>query len=208
MTDSNQLHCVPGIAEGLKYLQANDSVFKTLPVYEGHLWPRFDPGFAGLVRVVMGQQVSIKAANALWRKLNETINPLTPENIMVAEGETLRAAGMSRQKSSYLKGLAEAIHDERLVIEELELAPDKEVIRQITSLRGFGVWSAHMYLMFALGRPDVWPSGDLGIRMALKHYSGLRDSPGPEEAQAMKDKFSPYCTAASLLLWQLNAAAK
>jgi DNA-3-methyladenine glycosylase II len=175
-----------------------------MPAYNGHLWPRFDPGFEGLVRIVLGQQVSIKAAHALWIRLNQTINPLTPENIIAAEIETLRGAGLSRQKIAYITGLAQAIAEERIAIAEFASFTDEKIISEVTALKGFGLWSAQMYLMFALARPDVWPSGDLGIQIGIKNYLSLEKKPDAIETEAMRHRFEPYCTAASLLLWHMN----
>lgn len=207
MSPGMQLHLTPRIAQGLKYLQVNDPVFRELPVYEGHMWPRFEPGFKGLARVITAQQVSMKAANALWLRLNGAISPLTPAKVLDADVETVRAAGLSRQKASCLKGLAQAVTDGTLDISAMDEASDDEIAGMLTALKGIGEWSAQMYLIFALARPDVWPCGDLGIRNALKNYSGLPDRPGPEEAALMRERFSPRCTAASLLLWRLNAEA-
>jgi DNA-3-methyladenine glycosylase II len=202
------LHEIEQIASGMKYLQSSDSVFSRLPAYEGHLWPKFEPGFQGLVRVVLGQQVSIKAASAVWERLIQVAEALEPETIISMDDNVLRCTGLSRQKISYIKGLALAVKEKYLDIDELNEAEDDEIIRDIITLKGFGLWSAQMYLMFALARPDVWPAGDLGVQTGMQAYLGLEERPEPEKTESYREMFSPHCTAASLLLWHMNSHQK
>ncbi len=208
MPQVKYLHEVDEIAEGIRFLQRSDPVFSRIAPYTGHLWPRFDPGFPGLVRIVLGQQVSIRAASALWERLDRTINPLTPENVLAAEASLFREAGLSRQKSSYIIALASSISGGSLDLQALRLQDDAEVIGTITKQKGFGVWSAQMYLMFALARPNVWPAGDLGIQIGLRNYFSLQEKPDAKETETMRQKFEPHCTAASLLLWHMNLSLK
>ena len=237
------LHEEPRIAEGIDVLTRNDPEFAKLPAYQGDMWPRLTPGFPGLARIVLGQQVSIRAANALWVKLNALLHPnltspllnpspragegndassrrsevkadvsgmgggevaLTPSSFLAFSPDALRSAGLSRQKILYLTGLAEAMESGAFKPALFDGMSDDDVTREITALKGFGPWSAQMYLMFALARPDVWSPADLGIQEGLRKYLNAEKRPSADETAKCKAHFSPHCTAASLLLWYLN----
>lgn len=197
-----KIHEIEDIARGLDFLQKHDPVFCRLPEYSGHIWPCFGPGFAGLVRVVLGQQISMKAADALWVRLNDAVYPLSAEEVIKTPVEVLKDAGLSRQKISYITGLADAMCSGDPVFSHED--DDETVITKITALKGFGTWSAQMYLIFAMGRGDVWPSGDLGIRKGAGLYLGLDYVPSSDEVEKIRERFSPYCSAASLLLWNMD----
>ncbi len=198
------LHETPEIAAGIDHLTRNDPVFSKLPAYQGDMWPRLAPGFPGLARIVLGQQVSIRAANALWVKFSSLLDPVAPSGYLGLENESLRGAGLSRQKILYLTGLAESMESRTFDPARFDAMDDEAVTKEITALKGFGPWSAQMYLMFALARPNVWSPADLGIQEGLRKYLNADTRPGIVETAAYKERFTPHCTAASLLLWYLN----
>jgi DNA-3-methyladenine glycosylase II len=157
------------------------------------------------MRAITGQQLSVAAARAIWRRLTERFDGRTPtpEEILADDPEELRAAaGFSRAKVVYLRSLAEHVLAGELELDRLAELPDEEVIRELTAVKGIGEWSAHMFLMFTLHRPDVLPTGDLGVRNAIQRAYGLEKAPKPAEMQAIAEPWRPYRTRASLYLWR------
>lgn len=161
--------------------------------------------YAVLVRTITGQQVSTRAAEAIYRRLTDRYGgrPPTPDEVLTEDPEQLRAAaGLSRAKVSYLRSLAEHVRDGSLKLGALGRLPDEEVIAELTAVKGLGEWSAHMFLMFHLERPDVLPVGDLGIRRAVMRAYGLGDMPAPAQLSAIGEPWRPYRTLACLFLWR------
>lgn len=199
------LHEIPAIRDGLDHLLTHDKVFKRHKIkLEEFAWPYMRPGFPGLVRIVIGQQLSTKAAASLWRRFQDEVGTITPEKILKLSPVQLRALGLSRQKAAYITGLAQAVSDKTLKIKSLEKLDDVGVHDAITSLKGFGPWSAQIYLMFSLARPDIWPHGDLGIQEGMKRYLKLDARPTAMQVLKHGERFAPHRTAASLLLWRLT----
>src|SRR5918998_100784 len=160
---------------------------------------RPDDPYGALVRAIAGQQLSVKAAQAIWRRLIARFDGRTPtpEEILADDPEELRvAAGFSRAKVAYLRSLAEHVVSGELELERLDELPDDEVIRELTAVKGIGEWSAHMFLMFTLHRPDVLAPGDLGIRNAVRAAYGLDAVPTPAELEAIAEPWRPYRTRA------------
>jgi DNA-3-methyladenine glycosylase II len=160
--------------------------------------------YGALVRTIVGQQLSTKAARTIYTRLAALFGdrPPTPEEILAADEEELRAAGLSRPKVSYLRDLARHVIDGELDLEALQYLPDEEVIDQITAVKGLGRWSADMFLMFHLGRPDVLPVGDLGIRRAVERAYGLEELPDAETLHDIAATWRPQRTLACLYLWE------
>jgi DNA-3-methyladenine glycosylase II len=157
------------------------------------------------VRSIAGQQLSVLAARAIWRKLLERFDGRTPtpQEILADDPDALRvAAGFSHAKVRYLRSLAEEIVTRRLQLDRLAELPDEEVIRELTAVKGIGVWTAHMFLMFTLHRPDVLPTGDLGIRNAIQRAYGLDAPPKPAEMEAIAEPWRPHRTRACRYLWR------
>jgi DNA-3-methyladenine glycosylase II len=165
---------------------------------------RPDDAYGALVRTIVGQQLSTKAARSIYARLTAMFSerPPTPEEILAADEEALRAVGLSRPKISYLRDLARRVVDGDLDLVALHDLPDEEVIRQVTGVKGLGRWSADMFLMFHLARPDVLPVGDLGIRRAVERLYGLPDLPDAETLQALSAPWRPQRTLACLYLWE------
>ena len=156
----------------------------------------------------MGQQLSVKAAATIARRVDETVGgALQPESLLATAPDKLRAAGLSRQKIGYLQSLAGAVIAGDLPIETLPELTDEEVEAAITAVRGFGRWSAHMYMMFSLGRPDIWPSGDLAVRVGFGRMMGWKDRPDEKKVIDEGSAFSPYRSALALLCWQFYSEA-
>ena len=156
----------------------------------------------------MGQQLSVKAAATIAQRVDDTVGgALQPESLLATAPDKLRAAGLSRQKIGYLQSLAQAVISGDLPIETLPELTDEEVEAAITAVRGFGRWSAHMYMMFSLGRPDIWPSGDLAVRVGFGRMMGWQDRPDEKKVIDEGSVFSPYRSALALLCWQFYSEA-
>jgi len=166
---------------------------------------RPDEVYGALVRSITGQQLSVKAAASIWRRLLERFDghTPTPEQILADDPEELRAAcGFSRAKVAYLRSLAEHVLSGELALDRLNELGDDEVIRELTAVKGIGEWTAHMFLMFTLHRPDVLPTGDLGVRNAVMRAYELQAPPAPAELVEIAEPWRPHRTRASLYLWR------
>jgi DNA-3-methyladenine glycosylase II len=165
------------------------------------LWDR-PPGFASLVRIILEQQVSLASARALEARLVRTLGPHAPE-IFLRRGERgLRRLGLTRQKARYCVGLAAAVRDGTLDLGALERLDDEAVAEALTRLKGIGPWTAQIYLLMALLRPDVWPRGDLALVAALRSVKRLRKAPSPARIAAIAETWRPYRSVAARMLWQ------
>jgi DNA-3-methyladenine glycosylase II len=160
--------------------------------------------YGALVRSIVGQQLSTKAARSIYTRLADRYGgrPPTPEEILADDPDEVRlAAGLSRAKVGFLRSLAEHVLDGSLELERLDKLPDEEVIAELVAVKGLGPWTAHMFLMFHLGRPDVLPVGDLGLRRAIKDRYGLEALPSPAEMERIAEPWRPHRTLACLYLW-------
>jgi DNA-3-methyladenine glycosylase II len=161
--------------------------------------------YGALVRGITGQQLSVKAAAAIWARFVDHYGGTTPtpEQILADDPDELRvAAGFSHAKVRYLRSLAERIVAGELDLKRLPELPDDEVIRELTAVKGIGEWTAHMFLMFTLHRPDVLPTGDLGVRNAAMGAYGLDAPPAPQALTELAEPWRPYRTRACLYLWR------
>jgi DNA-3-methyladenine glycosylase II len=166
---------------------------------------RPDDLYGALVRSIAGQQLSVLAARAIWRRLTERFDGRTPtpQEILDDDPEELRAAaGFSRAKVRYLRSLAEHVLAGELELERLTELGDEEVIAELTAVKGIGEWTAHMFLMVTLDRPDVLPTGDLGVRNAIMRAYELESPPTPAEMTALAEPWRPHRTRACLYLWR------
>lgn len=161
--------------------------------------------YGALVRAIVGQQLSTKAARSIYARLTERFDGRTPtpREVLEDDPEELRAAaGLSRAKVGYLRSLAEHVLSGELELEWLDELVDERVIAELVAVKGLGIWSAQMFLMFHLQRPDVLPVGDLGIRKAIQRAYGLKALPGPEEMEAIAQPWRPHRTLACRYLWR------
>ena len=168
---------------------------------------RRDHSFATLARIIVGQQVSVVAAASITRKLVDTLGgDLTAVSVLNSPEEDLRGAGLSRQKVGYMQSLATAEASGQLSLTTLPTLSDDEATAAITAIKGFGEWSAHMYLMFSLGRPDIWPVGDLAVREGFKRIQGLEDRPTAAQLKPLGESYRPYRSALAMLCWRFCTA--
>jgi DNA-3-methyladenine glycosylase II len=163
--------------------------------------------FAHLVRAILSQQLSGKAANTIHGRVLTLVGPaggLTPAGLLAVDPTALRAAGVSGPKIAYLRDLAERVGDGRLDLDVLDHASDEEVIAAITAVKGLGRWSAEMFLMFRLNRPDVFPVGDLGIVKGVQKLLGMKRRPAPRTMLRVAEAWRPYRSVAAWYLWRLH----
>jgi DNA-3-methyladenine glycosylase II len=158
-------------------------------------------GAQTLLRTIVGQQVSVAAARSMWAKLEAAYgSPPDLNLLLVASDEELRAAGMSRQKSGYIRSLAELVISGELDLDNLP-DDDEEAIALLTKIKGIGRWSAEIYLLFAEGRADVFPAGDLAVMVELGRLMGLADKPSEKQLRELAEAWRPYRGAAAVLAW-------
>jgi DNA-3-methyladenine glycosylase II len=195
----------------LAQLRAGDPVLAALIDAAGPLpnprdgRPDREDHYGALVRAIVGQQLSVHAARAIYGRLTARFGdrPPTPQDILADDPEELRAAaGLSRAKVSYLRSLAEHVSSGDLELERLDDLSDDEAIAELTAVKGIGEWSAHMFLMFHLERPDVLPVGDLGIRRAIERAYELDALPDPAAIEKIAEPWRPHRTLACRYLWR------
>lgn len=175
----------------------------------GYPEPRLSPkGFEAFLTAIISQQISIRAAATIKQRVVDALGEVTPEVLLSLPIETLRCAGMSYRKVEYARGLAEAIVSGEFSPDALEDMDDQEAIKQITQLRGFGVWSAEVYLMFSMGRPDIFPADDLIIRQSLEKMKRKRKKLTAKPARELVKHWAPYRSVGSLFLWHLHHVDK
>ncbi len=162
---------------------------------------RHPEGFAGLVHGILAQQVSLESAAAAFGKLEGALGRVEPAAFRTLDDASLRRIGFSRPKAAYARGLAEAIDAGALDLDALAAAPDDEVRRALLRVRGIGRWTADVYLLFALRRPDAWPSGDLALAIAVQELWGHSTRPGWDALDAFAERWRPHRAVAARLLW-------
>jgi DNA-3-methyladenine glycosylase II len=199
------------LKKATEHLRASDPVLAEIIDRVGKLGssragrPEQDDHYGALVRSIVGQQLSVLAARAIYGRLTERFGgrPPTPVEILAEEPEELRAAvGLSRAKVGFLRSLAEHVIGGELELERLDDLPDEEVIAELVAVKGLGEWTAHMFLMFHLDRPDVLAVGDLGIRRAIERSYGFDELPQAGEIERLAEPWRPYRTLACRYLWR------
>lgn len=200
----------PVLSEADEYLRSASAALRRLIDEGGPITPetdrrasRPDP-YEALARAIVGQQLSTKAAASIWEKVLALFGGQTPSpaQVIAAEPQELRDAGLSWAKAAYFRDLAERIAEDELDVTRLAEMEDEEVIEELTAVKGIGRWTAEMFLIFSLGRPDVMPVGDLGIRRGAQLSHGLEELPEPAELEAMAEPWRPHRTLACLYLWR------
>jgi len=162
---------------------------------------RRPPGFETLLRAIVFQQISIHAAAAIWKRIEAAVAPLTAGAYCAVGDEALRACGLSRQKLAYARSLAELIASGEVPLEELDAMEDEEAVSQLVKIKGVGRWTAEVYLMFALGRRDMWPADDLGLIVGMQRLKSLRKRPDRKRMLKLGEAWRPRRSAAAHLLW-------
>ncbi|MGE3713126.1 MAG: DNA-3-methyladenine glycosylase [Alphaproteobacteria bacterium] len=169
--------------------------------YDGEMLVSRGDAFYTLARSIAGQQISVKAADTVWKRIEEAV-PITPTSMAIADEQTLRAAGLSRQKVMYMQALAGHFIHNKKVIASWDSMGDDDIIRELSSIKGIGRWTAEMFLIFHMGRPDVFPLADIGLQKAIfRHYNEGQPLTRKEMA-ALGERWKPYRTAATWYLWR------
>lgn len=180
-------------------------------ILDAHGEPPFwthPPGFAGLVIGILGQQVSLESANAVFARLSAAVGEVRPDRFLALDDHTLRAMGFSRQKADYARGVASAIRDGTLDLDALARADDATVRARLVALRGIGPWTADVYLLFALRRADAWPSGDLALIKAVHEARITRGPVASARADAIAARWRPWRAVAARILWHHYLSAR
>jgi DNA-3-methyladenine glycosylase II len=164
------------------------------------LWKR-EPGFPTLVYIILEQQVSLASARALYQRLQEAVKPFTPGRFLELSEVEMRELGFSRQKAHYTRLLAEAIHRKEFALHKLHGLGDQLARERLTALKGIGPWTADIYLLSALRRPDIWPVGDLALATAVQEVKRLRKRPSPEKLETMSVPWRPWRAVAARMFW-------
>jgi len=186
----------------LDALAAAEPAFAAVLERHGRPEPRHsEPGATTLLRTIVGQQVSVAAARAMWAKLEAAFGaPPDLAALLAASDENLRAAGMSRQKAGYIRSLASLVRSGELDLAALP-ADDEEAVQLLTRIKGIGRWSAEIYLLFAEGRQDVWPAGDLAVQVEVGRLLGLDGKPTEKRLRELAEPWRPHRGAAAVLAW-------
>lgn len=190
-----------------KHLSANDAKLAQLITKYGpcRIKPHNDH-YGELLSSIVSQQLSVKAADTIWSRVLGVFNGKTPspQQLILSDPEVLRACGVSYQKISYMQDLAKHIISGQLDLKHASTLPNQEIMKQLVAIRGIGEWSAHMFLIFSLGRLDILPVGDLGVKKAVMELYGLKTLPKPEDMEKLsaKNKWNPYESVAAWYLWQ------
>ncbi|GGD42711.1 DNA-3-methyladenine glycosylase II [Croceicoccus pelagius] len=160
-----------------------------------------DRGYRTMLRTIVGQQVSVAAADSVWRKLEALLGEtIPPEELLASEFDALRACGLSRQKQGYARSLCELVTAGEVDFENLP-ADDEEAIAALTRIKGIGRWSAEIYLLFAEGREDIWPAGDLAVQVGMGKLLDLPDRPSEKETRELAEPWRPHRGAAAVFIW-------
>ena len=197
------------LGEADQYLRRQDPVLRRLIDERGPIDPATDrrgsrpDAYIALSRAIVGQQLSTKAAASIWARFEGLFGgPPKPDQVADADDERLRSAGLSASKTAYLKDLAGRVASGELDLTRIATLADEDVIADLTEIKGIGHWTAEMFLIFHLGRPDVISAGDLGIRRAIQIAYDLGELPGPTDLERISDPWRPQRTLACLYLWR------
>lgn len=194
------------VEAAIRHLNTVDPIMKNLIRQAGPFTLKLDRNrFGMLVRSILSQQISTAAARSIRLRLNALIEPmpLSAEAIVSLTDEQLRSAGLSRQKASYLKDLSERVLDQRLRLERIGRLSDDDAINELVQVKGIGRWTAQMFLIFSLGRLDVFPHDDLGVRSSIKELYELEELPNKQQSHEIAAMWKPYSSIATWYCWRL-----
>ena len=197
------------IADALKELSRKDlDLRRVLGAVGNPPNPYREPGFATLIGIITAQQISAAAASAILNRLIATVAPLSPENFLRFDKGILTVLGLSSRKIEYSRLLAQAIVSGDFDPEELIDLTEDQAVERLIQIKGIGRWSAEIYLLFALGRADVWPADDLAVVTAVKHLKGLKERPNRDLMEAIAEPWRPWRGIVALLMWQYYSSEK
>ncbi len=190
------------LREGLDAIASREPGFARALATAGYPEPRIrETGYATLLRTIVGQQVSVASAASVWSKLEALLGPtIAPETLLAAEFDALRGCGLSRQKQGYARSLCELVVAGTLDLDNLP-ADDEEAIAQLVQIKGIGRWSAEIYLLFAEGRPDIWPAGDLAVQIEVGRILGHESRPSEKYTRELAEAWRPHRGAAAIFTW-------
>ena len=193
---------VESINAAVDELARREKAFAAVLEKHGRPEPRVsEPGAATLLRTIVGQQVSVAAARSMWAKLEAAYGaPPELNKILKASDDELRLAGLSRQKAGYARSLADLVLSGELLLQQLP-EDDEEAIALLTKIKGIGRWSAEIYLLFAEGRTDVWPAGDLAVQIEIGRLLGMADKPSEKQLRELAEAWRPHRGAVAVLAW-------
>ncbi|GLQ05329.1 DNA-3-methyladenine glycosylase family protein [Sneathiella chinensis] len=192
-----------GLEEGLQHLIRQDEDFaRALPLIQPLPDRQRPAGFEQLTRIIVEQQVSLASAEAIWTRLEAAIQPFEPETLLRQNEEQLRALGLSRQKAVYCRALADDIVRGKLNLGGLHALEDEDILAALTEVKGIGRWTAEIYMIACLGRQDIWPAGDVALKIALQHLKGLEERPSQKEMDRHAEPLRPFRTLAARVLWR------
>jgi DNA-3-methyladenine glycosylase II len=201
-TGGEEAYVPMGLAEGIRRLSSLAPFAEILATAGAPRFRRRRNGFASLLHTFLGQQVSIDAAAAMFARLSRLCRPLAPEPFLALDDETLRSCGFTRQKMGYARHLARLVLSGGFDFARLEAVGDEEALRSLLALKGIGLWSAAIYLLFSLGRPDIWPAADLGLQIAAGECLRLAARPDERGLRRLGEAWRPWRSVAACLFWQ------
>lgn len=206
---SPRLDSVAAIADHLDVLVRIDPRLARVRDVAGEVAPRItEPGFAGMAKVICGQQLSVASARAIWGRFEQVPGALDPLSYLLLSEDVVRASGFSGGKYRTLRVIAEAVAAGSLDFEQVERLPASEAVAYLVAHKGIGPWTAEVYLMFCAGHPDVFPAGDLALLKAAQHGLGLDARPTIKQMVAVAQDWAPHRSAAALLLWRYFAVLR
>jgi DNA-3-methyladenine glycosylase II len=206
--EADVLYAPLGLVDGIAALAAEPVFARILRTAGPPRFRRRRNGFGTLLHIILEQQVSIDAAAAMHRRLVGLCQPLGPETFLGLDDVTLRLCGFSRQKMGYARDLAASVASGKFDFARLAAADDETALAELLAIRGIGRWSAEIYLLFALGRPDVWPAADLGLQVGITEQIGLGSRPNEPELRQRGEAWRPWRSVATCLFWQAYLHAR
>ena len=206
--EADVLYAPLGLIDGIAALAAEPVFARILRMAGPPRFRRRRNGFGTLLHIILEQQVSIDAAAAMHRRLVGLCQPLRPETFLGLDDATLRSCGFSRQKMGYARDLAASVANGKFDFARLAAADDETALAELLAIRGIGRWSSEIYLLFALGRPDVWPAADLGLQVGIAEQLGLESRPSELELRQRGEAWRPWRSVATCLFWQAYLHAR
>ena len=194
------------LRKGLDGIAAREPLLASALQRVGYPEPRLrDRGYVTLLRTIIGQQVSVASAASVWRKLEAELDGnFAAAELLARDFDALRACGLSRQKQGYVRSLCELVEAGELDFDNLP-ADDEEAVELLTRIKGIGRWSAEIYLLFAEGRPDIWPAGDLAVQEGVKRLLHLEERPAEKATRALAEGWSPFRGSMAIFTWHFYA---
>lgn len=197
------LTSLPDIKRGLTHILKNHPELKASHAEKGMIdWRKQPEGFEGLINIILAQQISTAAAATIIGRMQAKLKEVTPRRLLKLDDEDMRTIGLSRSKAAYARHLAEQIVKRKFNPDDIKDMNDEEAFESLLALKGIGQWSAEIYLMFSLGRGDIWPAGDIALQKGIQRLHNLKERPLPDKTRLLSEKWAPYRSAASLIVWR------